>query len=68
MIRDCIGLAMVYGNYDESERNLIYNVANQFQSALDDLRAVAAGETKALEGNVLRYLQIEERLNKHLTK
>ena len=59
---------MVYGNYDESERNLIYNVANQFQSALDDLRAVAAGETKALESNVLRYLQIEERLNKHLTK
>ena len=43
-------------------------INNQFQSALDDLRAVAAGETKALEGNVLRYLQIEERLNKHLTK
>lgn len=44
-------------------------VVNQaYQTALDDLRAVAARETKELKSSVLRMLQIEEKLKKHISK
>jgi len=39
-----------------------------FQRALDELRAYARHETKALESPVLRYLQIEEALSAHLVR
>lgn len=44
-------------------------VINQtYQNAMDELRAVAAKETKELKSPVLRLLQIEEKLCKHLNR
>jgi hypothetical protein len=37
-----------------------------FQKALDELRAVAAKETKELDSSVMRFLQVEEHLARHL--
>lgn len=41
-------------------------VNQRFQDALDELRAVAKAETKELDSAVMRYLQVEEQLRKHL--
>ena len=39
---------------------------HDFQKSLDELRNYAAKESKELKSPVLRYLQIEEKLKKHL--
>ncbi len=41
-------------------------VNQRFQDALDELRAVAKAETKELDSAVMRYLQVEEHLRRHL--
>ena len=41
-------------------------VNQRFQDALDELRAVAKAETKELDSVVMRYLQVEEHLRRHL--
>jgi hypothetical protein len=44
-------------------------VINQrYQAALDELRDVAGKETKALDSSVMRYLQVEEHLQKHICR
>ena len=44
-------------------------VVNQrFQEALDELRAAAKKETKELDSAVMRYLQVEEHLARHLKR
>ncbi len=39
-----------------------------FQDALDELRKVARHETKELTSSVMRYLQVEERLRRHVNR
>jgi hypothetical protein len=39
-----------------------------FQKALDELRAAAAKETKELDSSVMRFLQVEEHLARHLKR
>lgn len=39
-----------------------------FQKALDELRAAAATETKELDSSVMRFLQVEEHLARHLKR
>jgi hypothetical protein len=41
-------------------------INERYQEALLDLREVARKETKALASGVMRYLQVEEHLKKHL--
>lgn len=41
-------------------------INHEYQSCLDELRAFAAKETKELKSPVLRMMQIEEKLSKHL--
>ena len=43
-------------------------INEEFQAALSDLRSVAGKETGALDSSVLRYLQIEEYLGRHLAR
>jgi hypothetical protein len=43
-------------------------VNHEFMDALNDLREAARKETKALDSPVMRYLQIEEHLKKHLCR
>jgi len=43
-------------------------VNHEYQSCLHELRAYAKKETKELKSPVLRLMQIEEKLNKHLSK
>ena len=41
-------------------------INHEYQSCLDQLRAYASKETKELKSPVLRMMQIEEKLSKHL--
>jgi hypothetical protein len=41
-------------------------VGQSFQDALHELRQYASKETKEMESPVMRFLQIEERLKRHL--
>ena len=43
-------------------------VNERFPIALDELRASAGIETKELDSSVIRYLQVEEHLKKHLRR
>ncbi|MBL7044306.1 MAG: hypothetical protein ISR77_37105 [Pirellulaceae bacterium] len=43
-------------------------VNQRFQDALDELRAAAKTETKELDSAVMRYLQVEEHLRRHLRR
>jgi len=43
-------------------------VNHEYQSCLEELRAYAKKETKELKSPVLRLMQIEEKLDKHLRK
>jgi hypothetical protein len=43
-------------------------INEHYQSAIDQLRAIAGKETKELKSPVLRMLQIEEKLKKHINR
>ncbi len=43
-------------------------INEKFQAALDELRIFARKQTKELDSTVLRYLQIEEYLGRHLNQ
>jgi hypothetical protein len=43
-------------------------INEEFKEALDLLRQVAARETKELDSSVIRLLQVEEHLAKHLKR
>ncbi|HWO97595.1 MAG TPA: hypothetical protein VNM45_14935 [Bacillus sp. (in: firmicutes)] len=55
---------MIYEKYGVS-LELIIN--EKYQDCLKQLRNYAKGETKALQSPILRYMQIEEYLGKHVT-
>jgi hypothetical protein len=41
-------------------------INKEFQAALDSLRTAAGDETKELDSSVMRFLQVEEHLSRHL--
>lgn len=43
-------------------------INEKFQAVLDSLRAVAREETKELDSSVVRFLQVEEHLARHLKR
>ena len=53
---------------DEYGHSLELIVNNEYKKCLDDLRAYAGKETKELKSPVLRMMQIEEKLTKHLKR
>ncbi|GMR18009.1 MAG: hypothetical protein BMS9Abin33_0408 [Gammaproteobacteria bacterium] len=54
--------------YSEFGCNLELVINHEYKKCLDDLRAFAKKETKELKSPVLRLMQIEEKLTKHLEK
>lgn len=62
----------VNGIKDRLKREFGYEVSliinAEYQDCLDELRSFAARETKELKSPVLRFMQIEEKLRKHLKK
>ena len=63
-LNDVLAVQQELRNKRSVELQLIIN--EQFQTCLDRLRQYAAGTKKELKSPVLRYLQIEECLKKHL--
>jgi len=53
---------------EEFEHELELIINHTYQQCFDELRAFASRETKELKSPVLRFLQIEEKLDKHLKK
>ena len=53
---------------EEFGYELILMINAEYQHCLDELRLFAARETKELKSPVLRLMQIEEKLQKHLAK
>lgn len=54
--------------YEEYGYELKLIVNHAYQTALDELRSVAASQTKALQSPVLRLFQIEEKLKQHTNR
>ena len=54
--------------FKEFGHNLHLIINAEYQKCLDELRAFTARETKELKSPVLRFMQIEEKLKKHLDK
>ena len=52
----------------ENGIKILLVVNEKYQRCLDALREYAAGETKELKSPVLRLMQIEEKLKKHLSR
>ncbi|WP_312096125.1 hypothetical protein [Niallia sp.] len=53
--------------YDKYKINLELIINESYQDCLTALRAYARKETKALQSPILRYMQIEEYLSKHIS-